>query len=156
MLVRAQAVSEKAREPGYPWVLQTKKCLQHPKVLLPAQLLIVTPLLKAEEPLQGWKAARCLQLSCCHSCLIALPLITEQGMVKSQKQIQQCSYPHLSGRHSLLTTCLKVMWVSALHWCVVGVPSLGTQCVTAWQWDPMPSKKKAGTRRRLFIGQCHS
>ena len=40
-----QAGSEKAGEPGYPWVLQVNEQLQHPGVLLAAQLLIVTPLL---------------------------------------------------------------------------------------------------------------
>lgn len=149
MLVRVQAGSEKAREPGYPWVLQTKKLLQHPKMLLPAQLLFVTPLLKAEEPVQIWKATRCLQINCCHSCLITLhkpPSAQNWGVIKSQKQVQQCSYPHFSGYLScLLISHPEVMWVSALHRCVMDVPFwVPNACVIAGSGTTCPAKRRQG------------
>lgn len=89
MLVRVQAGSEKAGEPWYPWVLQANKPLQHFEVLLPAQLLIVTPLLKGGEPMQSWKGTWCLQLSCCHSqsgSSAQIHFITELGSGKISKE----------------------------------------------------------------------
>lgn len=83
MLVRIQAGSEKAREPGYPRVLQIEKWLQHPKVLLPAQL-VITPLVKAEEPLQMPTA----QLLSFMSALHKPPSQENWGVIKSQKQFQ--------------------------------------------------------------------
>lgn len=110
----------------------------------------------ASAELEGSKVPTAPLLSFMSDSSAQTPLSTELGMIKSQKQVQLCLYPHLSDHHSLLIPHPEVMWVSAMHWCVMGVPFLGTQCVIAWQWDPMPSKKKTGTRRRLFISQCHS
>lgn len=150
----------KGKRAQYPWALQTKKWLQHPKMLLPAQVLIVSPLLKAEEPLQSWKAARCLQLSCCHSCLIALhkpPSSQNWGVVKSQKQVQQCSYPHCSGSHScLLIPHPEGMWISALHRCVMDVPFLGTQCMChCWQLGPHAQQKENRDQTKIVEGGIH-
>lgn len=143
-LVRGQASSERRWEPWYPWILQVNKHLQHLEVLLPAQLLIDTPLLEGESLCRAGREDGAYSSAAVIHGLVAQhkPTFSQSwGVVKSQRKIHQHSYPHLSCYHScLLVSHPEVMWVSALQWCFMDVPFMGTQYITllaewpyAWQ-----------------------
>lgn len=159
--IRVRAGSEKARKPGYPWVLQAKKWLLYLRLLLLAQLLIVTPcwrlrsLCRAEKQHGAYSSAKAAVIRG----LIAQhkpPSSQSWGVVKSQKQVHQHSYPHLSDyRSCLLTPRPDVMWVSALPWCAVDVPFLGTQCISLLTVGPHVQQKEDRDQLKTVEGGIH-
>lgn len=78
------------------------------------------------------------------------------GVVKSQKQVHQHSYPHLSDyRSCLLTPRPDVMWVSALPWCAMDVLFLGTQCISLLTVGPHVQQKEDRDQLKTVEGGIH-